>query len=258
MGAGVIVLAGGSGSRMGGAAGWEEPAPGVRVGASESKVFAPAKGRPLLALSLEVCALAPSVTVCVVVAREQELNRVRAIADAVVGLEATVVAGGASRFASEVAGLDALRKPAFDGVVDVVAIHDAARPFASVELFEQVIAAARRHGGAVPGLAFDEPVLDLSDSRPRRRSVGEVVKMQTPQAFQVRYLYPAYDLPVADPIPADTAETVERMGNVPVAVVAGDVRNLKVTFAEDLDRVATLADWWEAGSWRHDPGPIGG
>ena len=240
MGAGVIVLAGGSGSRMGGS---------DRSAAPDSKVFAMVEGRPLLSFSLEVCALAPSVTACVVVAREGDTARVRAIAASVPGLEVVVVTGGATRFASEVAGLEALRDTALGGDIDTIAIHDAARPFATIQLFEEVIAAARRFGGAVPGVVFVEPVIDTSGSAPLQRPGVEVAKMQTPQAFQCRYLYEAYTASIPDQGAADTAETVERLGDVPIAVVAGDLRNLKVTFPRDLDRAATLALLWRDGSW---------
>src|SRR5258707_14577513 len=78
-------------------------------------------------------------------------DRVPAIAG-LVGSRAGVVAGGASRTASSWAGLDALRGS------DVVAVHDAARPFASSALFAQVVAVATEYGSAVPGLAIAETV----------------------------------------------------------------------------------------------------
>jgi 2-C-methyl-D-erythritol 4-phosphate cytidylyltransferase len=148
-----------------------------------------------------------------------------------------VVAGGATRAASVRAGLAAL-----DDEVDVVVVHDAARPLATPALFRRVVAAVsgpERAQGAVPGV----PVADTL-KRVRGDQVVEtldraaVVAVQTPQAFDAPTLRRAH----ADGVDAtDDAALVERVGGR-VVVVEGEARNRKLTTRDDLDAVVAALD----------------
>jgi 2-C-methyl-D-erythritol 4-phosphate cytidylyltransferase len=234
MGAAAILLAGGGSTRLGG---------------TGSKVYETVGGRPLLAFSLEVCALAPSVDRCVIVIRPGDVHLARSAVDLVPGAEVTLVTGGPTRHASEIAGLGALRGAVRSGELDTIAIHDAARPFASVDLFERVIAAARVTGGGIPGIGFDEALYHLGREGPEALAGDRVVRVQTPQAFGAADLLRAYDAAPTDLDAVDTAETVAWAGGVAVAVVPGHPDNIKVTYAEDLVRAGRLADRWRNGDW---------
>ena len=144
--------------------------------------------------------------------------------------DVTVVAGGATRSESVRAGISRLPQVG----VDVVLVHDAARPLASRALFDEVIAAV--HGGAdavVPGLALTDTI--------RHRATGtidrtELVAVQTPQGFDPRVLRSAHRAGVEG---TDDASLVEAVGGK-VVVVHGEPANLKITHPLDLDMARAI------------------
>lgn len=143
------------------------------------------------------------------------------------------VTGGATRADSVRAGLDAVPP-----TVDVVVVHDAARPLAGAELFSAVINAVRAGAdAAVPALAVTDTVKRVADGHvvdtlPR----DTLVAVQTPQAFRLDALRAAH----ADGADAtDDAALVEAAGGT-VVTVPGDPRNVKVTTATDLVVAAAL------------------
>jgi 2-C-methyl-D-erythritol 4-phosphate cytidylyltransferase len=232
-----MVLAGGSGSRM---------------GRAENKVYLPLSGRPLLAWSLDVFERSPVVDRIVLVVREGDEARAAAITDELGLTKLTdVVVGGATRHASEHAGLEALAGAIEDGEVDLVAIHDAARPFVTQELLRRILDTARAVGGAVPGLELGGEFLlrVTEDDAPAPVSTTELRRVQTPQAFHARELLAAYRRASADGFHGvDTAESVECYSDLPVEVVPGDPNNIKVTFVGDLVTAEELAATLHLGS----------
>jgi len=135
-----------------------------------------------------------------------------------------------------------------------VAIHDAARPCASVELIERVFRAAEHHPAVAPGVDvpdtlkrvgaeyIDEPPDPLAgilggEPRPLGRYVEQTVDrsrltaVQTPQVFEAGLLRRAYAQ--ADLTSTDDAQLIERLGER-VLVVAGDPANIKITRSSDL------------------------
>ncbi len=154
--------------------------------------------------------------------------------DVLDGVPLVVTEGGAERTDSVRAGLAVL--PA---EVEVVCVHDGARPLASVALFERVVAAVRAGAdGAVPGVA-------VTDTIKRVRADGSVVQtlpraelraVQTPQAFTVRALREAH---AGGGDATDDAALVEAAGGR-VVVVEGDPVNVKLTRPGDLPRLEAL------------------
>jgi 2-C-methyl-D-erythritol 4-phosphate cytidylyltransferase len=220
--AAAIVLAGGSGTRL---------------GAERNKVYLPLRGRPVLAWSLATFAGMPEVGAVVLVVREAD----RPLAEQVLaehtagGVE--VVVGGRTRQESELAGLRRLAARIDAGAVDAVLVHDAARPLATRALAASVLAAARADGGAVPGLWRD----DLAGAAPDGvalvgRSPDGLVAVQTPQAFRAAPLLAAYEEAAGCGfVGTDTASCVERFApDVPIRWVPGDERNIKITYGHDL------------------------
>ena len=201
---------------------------GARVGAGVNKVLLPLRGRPVLAWSVIDALAVADVRRVVVVVRPGEEDAVSAaLAQHLGAAEVLLVPGGATRHASERAALRVLADEIGAGDLDVVAIHDGARPLAGVGLFDAVVEAAREHGGALP-------VTHLDGLLPR--PAGELVGVQTPQAFVARTLLAAYERADADGFEGtDTASCVERYApDVTIAAVAGSARNLKVTYPEDV------------------------
>jgi 2-C-methyl-D-erythritol 4-phosphate cytidylyltransferase len=201
---------------------------GARVGAAVNKVLLPLGDRPVLAWSVADALAAADVRRVVVVVRPGEQDAVSAALAPYLGTaEVLLVPGGATRHASERAALRVLAAEIGAGDLDVVAIHDGARPLAGVDLFDAVVTAARQHGGALP-------VTPLAGVLPR--PAGALVGVQTPQAFDARTLLAAYERADADGFEGtDTASCVERYApDVQIAAVAGSAGNLKVTYPEDV------------------------
>ncbi|GAB2974861.1 IspD/TarI family cytidylyltransferase [Nocardioides montaniterrae] len=217
MGAAVAVLAAGS---------------GTRVGADRNKILLPLDGRPVLAWSVLAALEAQEVTTVIVVCRPGEEAAIGAALTPELGAhEVLLTTGGSTRHASEQAALNALEARIRTGGIDVVAIHDGARPLATSELFDEVIRTARAHGGAVP-------TVDLPGLSPR---TAGLVGVQTPQAFRAPDLLDAYSRAAADGFEGtDTAATVERYADLAIHAVPTGPENLKVTYAEDLSAAAAL------------------
>jgi len=210
-GAAIVVLAGGV---------------GARVGAGVNKALLDLAGIPVIARSVR-SALDAHPTRVVVVVRAEDRERLSQAIQPVLGTdEVWIVDGGVERHDSEWKALQALRPLIESGAVDVVAIHDAARPLAPVRLFHDVVAAARIHGGAIPTVLVDH-VLGTDHS--------DLVAVQTPQAFRAPELLQAYGQADAEGFRGtDTASCVERFTELTIVGVASTQANLKVTYAEDL------------------------
>lgn len=225
MSAAVVVLAAGA---------------GARVGAGSNKVLLPLGDRPVLAWSVTAALTLADVRRLLVVVRPGEADLVaEALGPHLVdpGPEVGIVEGGASRHASEWSALRALRPEIESGAVDVVAIHDGARPLATPALFDATLAAAREHGGAIPCVRL--PGLLALDGRPLP---AELDGVQTPQAFRAAELLAAYAAADADGFDGtDTAACWSRYTDLPIAAVPSTPRNLKITFPEDLELALRLA-----------------
>jgi 2-C-methyl-D-erythritol 4-phosphate cytidylyltransferase/2-C-methyl-D-erythritol 2,4-cyclodiphosphate synthase len=218
---GVIVVAAGSGTRL---------------GAGEPKAFVGIDGSSILRHALEGVFAAPLAQVVIVapVGREGDaLSEALATAGERRDL-VSVVAGGDTRQASVAAGLAALWAD-----VEVVLVHDAARALTPPEVFERVIAAIDGGAaGAIPVL----PVIDTikrvaGDEVVAAVDRAELAAAQTPQGFGRDVLDAAYDAAVEDF--TDDAALVAEAGHA-VAAVPGHPLAFKITTAADLDRARHL------------------
>lgn len=216
MPAAVVILAAGSGSR---------------VGAELNKVLLPLGDATVLAWSVRDALALPDVRRLLVVVRPEDRAAVAAAVAPHLGeREVLVVDGGPTRHASEWAALQVLADDITSGEVDVVAVHDGARPLAGVDLWRDVVTAARDVGGAIPVVPMTH--LLHADLTLVAEEVGGV---QTPQAFRARDLLAAYRAAAADGFEGtDTAACVAAYADVTVAAVPSTALNLKVTFPEDL------------------------
>ena len=138
------------------------------------------------------------------------------------------VAGGETRNDSVRAGLDAVPSDA-----TIICVHDAARPLASADLYERVIAAVRAGApAAIPGIPVSDTVkVVASGIVTATLDRDSLVAVQTPQAFRADVLRAAH----ADHGGStDDAALVEALG-LPVVVVAGETTNRKITVPDDLE-----------------------
>lgn len=139
------------------------------------------------------------------------------------------VAGGATRSASVRCGLAAVPQDA-----TIICVHDAARPFASEYLFDEVIdAVCAGADGAVPGLPVVDTIkfIDAANVVKSTPDRNQLVAVQTPQAFRAKALRHAHQ---NNPEGTDDSTLVETNGGK-VVVVMGDPLNRKITTPEDLN-----------------------
>lgn len=218
---------------------------GTRVGHDTNKVLLPLAGRRVFSWSIRWAHSLPHVSRVVLVIRETDRDLVmHALDRELPDVDVRVVVGGSSRHESEWSALQALAPSVAADEIDVVVIHDAARPLAGAQMFLDVIHAAHLHGGALP--VRDQPALTTLDesAEPEHR---RTVAVQTPQAFRAAPLLDAYSRASEDAfVGTDTASCVERYTDIAVCCVPGDAGNIKITFPEDLflaERLLAKADW---------------
>jgi len=198
---------------------------GSRLGAAGPKALLPLAGQSLLIRCLRPFLAHPAVRAIAVAVPDPDDTDL-ALPDPRLRL----VRGGAERQDSVRAGLDALPE------VDVVLVHDAARPFAGTALIDAVAAAALHHGAAIPAIP-------VPDTLKRVDAGGRVVETlsrdglhlaQTPQGFRPEVLRRAHAAAARDGVRGtDDAALVERLGET-VVVVDGDPLNIKITTPADL------------------------
>jgi 2-C-methyl-D-erythritol 4-phosphate cytidylyltransferase len=212
---------------------------GTRMGAETPKQFLELNGTPIVMLSLRRIAACPQVTDIIVATRADEVARLEErIKQEKFKQPVRVVKGGDSRQDSVAS---ALREVPDD--TEIVLVHDAVRPFVTVEQIARVIEEARHCQAAILGIpamdtvkevkraSLPEDVALIVGTVPRER----VVLAQTPQAFATRLLKEAFARAQADGVNAsDEAGLVERIGH-DVHVVLGSERNMKITKPSDME-----------------------
>jgi 2-C-methyl-D-erythritol 4-phosphate cytidylyltransferase/2-C-methyl-D-erythritol 2,4-cyclodiphosphate synthase len=208
---------------------------GLRAGGTVPKQFALWRGKPLVRHSVLALAKAGVAPIVVVIPANWEA----VAADALAGVPGVrLVHGAASRQGSVRTGLEAL---AGEAPVHVL-IHDAARPDLPAAVIEALVAALELHPGAIPVLPVVDSVVRGADGlRGAFVERDGLYRVQTPQAFRFSAILAAHRAWGGAADAGDDAAVAEAAG-LPVALVPGDERLRKVTFAEDLkDESMTLA-----------------
>lgn len=212
---------------------------GERMGRELPKPFLPVAGLPLLIHTLRAITQSTRIAkITLVVAPAHEaLCRDILRAHGQFRVPLTVVHGGAERQDSVRLGLAAL-----DPTTEIVAIHDAARPFLDWEILDRSIETAALHGGALVAVPARDTMKRVSDE-------GTVVETlprqqlwlaQTPQTFRVALIREAHARALAEGVVVtDDAALLERLGKV-VKIVPGSYRNFKITTPEDLQLAEAL------------------
>ncbi len=212
---GAVVVAAGRGERFG----------------SADKTVAPLLGRPMLSYTLDAIERSVSVRDLVIVTGEHTRPAVeRLIAEHSWHKVSAIVTGGARRQDSVAAGVHALQED-----VTVVAVHDAARPLVTADLFDRCVEAACRDGAAIAAVPVVDTLKRVTDGR-----VIETVEReglwaaQTPQVVRRSILVEAMTRDgITQRSVTDEAAWFEVSG-VPVTIVPSSLANLKITQAEDI------------------------
>ena len=213
---GVVIVAGGSGSRM------QSAIP---------KQFLMLGGVPIVARTINTCSEALPGAEIVVVLPEEHIplwNNLRARFDVA---PHRIVAGGKERFYSVLNGINALSSE-----VEYIAVHDGVRALATKRLIIRTMLAVEQHDAVIP-------VVDVVDSYRRVEGDNSFVVprsdlriVQTPQVFKAELLRSAYNVAFS-PAFTDDASVVEAFGGH-ITLVDGERTNIKITTPEDI----TLAE----------------
>ncbi|MCP8882235.1 bifunctional 2-C-methyl-D-erythritol 4-phosphate cytidylyltransferase/2-C-methyl-D-erythritol 2,4-cyclodiphosphate synthase [Devosia sp. XJ19-1] len=221
----VIIVAAGKGERAGAG------------GATDPKQYRLVAGQPVLSRTIAAFLSLPAITHVVPVIHADHAERYSALGLADARLM-PAVHGGATRQSSVLEGLKALGPLRPDRVL----IHDAARPFASLELITRVTTALDQHDGALPTLPVTDTIKrsldgDLVATTEDRR---QLFAAQTPQGFRFGQIFSAHMR--AGTVRrefTDDAEIAEWAG-LRVAMVEGERNNIKITHPEDFIRAERI------------------
>lgn len=210
---------------------------GSRFGSGSPKQFQIVLGKPLLAHTVDRFRDSGVIAKVILVLPREGFEEKRRSMAHYVGDASPVhmVPGGESRQASMVAGLSFI-EPGFEGLV---AVHDGARPAVPATLIARVVEAAAADGGAIAAVPVVETIKEATDELLVQRTVprARLYRAQTPQCFRYPLLTRAVQKAAQDGFEGtDEAALVERL-NAPIRIVLGSEQNLKVTTAEDLERV---------------------
>ncbi|MBE0579168.1 bifunctional 2-C-methyl-D-erythritol 4-phosphate cytidylyltransferase/2-C-methyl-D-erythritol 2,4-cyclodiphosphate synthase [Devosia sp.] len=221
----VLVVAAGKGERV------------SADGSTDPKQYRLVAGKPVLARTISAFLGVPNLTRLVTVIHADHAERYAALRLDDERLLPPVV-GGASRQASVLEGLKALapHKP------DLVLIQDAARPFATLQVIGDVIAALDQYEGALPAIGVTDTIKRSTDGRQvtATEDRSRLFAAQTPQGFRFGQIFSAHMR--ASTIRrqfTDDAEIAEWAG-LRVAIVTGDRDNIKITHPGDFTRAERI------------------
>ena len=208
----VIIVAGGSGKRMGG----EMP-----------KQFLLVAGKPILMHTVEAFARADEGFKFILVLPEAHFSTWHSLVNEYnFTIPVTLVAGGAERFFSVKNALAHVPNGA------LVAVHDGVRPFASKETILEAFAVAAEKGAAVPVIDEVDSLRRVQAGESQAVNRSEYKRVQTPQVFQSTILQKAYNQEFSS-LFTDDASVVESIGET-ITLTTGNVENIKITTPHEL------------------------
>ncbi len=208
----VVIVAGGSGKRM---------------GAEIPKQFLELAGRPVLMHTIErFKAFSESIEIITVLPENQLRHWIELQKKYSFAIPQTIVKGGSTRFHSVKNGLKFVKEPG------IVAIHDGVRPFVSLDTIRRCFSAAEKLGNAIPAVSPIESLRIVSESGSRPVNRFTVKQIQTPQVFNAELIKKAY-LQEYKPEYSDDATVLENTGEK-INLIEGNRENIKITNPEDL------------------------
>ena len=215
----VVIVAAGRGERAGQSV--EGPKQYRRIG-----------GRPVLQWTVEAFLRLSVFQDIVVLIHRDDLKRARQCLEGY-GERVRLVEGSATRQASVLKGLEALR----DAAPHAVLIHDGVRPFVTERVIASVMDAISERSGAIPSVPVTDTIKRMGDRGMIATTVDrrDLFAAQTPQGFPFDLILRAHEAAVQQTALSftDDASLFEWLGH-PVAIVPGEIGNVKLTLAEDI------------------------
>ncbi|MFA6816928.1 MAG: 2-C-methyl-D-erythritol 4-phosphate cytidylyltransferase [Lentisphaeria bacterium] len=199
----------------------------------DNKLLALLQGRPVFLSCVETFAqLYPKkIAQIVLVVSEKEVSNYQALIPEKISKRIDIVLGGKSRTESVWNGMRALRDE-----IELVAIHDAARPFVSADLLERCLASAQRYGSGVAAHRCVDTIKQADADGVVQKTLNreQLWAVETPQAFEKIVLEKAYRMVDWKKCAAtDDAQLLELAG-MPVRLVENLEDNKKITYRKDL------------------------
>ena len=222
----LILPAAGLGTRMG-----KNPQP-ERGGVSR-KQFMLLDGLPIIVHTVRKFVASALITEIIIAARSEDMDWVRELLQNESHVKPIrLVEGGDSRQQSVGNALASIHAD-----TDLVAVHDAVRPFIDPATIDAVIREAAVAGAAIVGIVPVDTVKLVHLHKVRQTLTRErLILTQTPQVFRLELLRQAFEKAREDGfIGTDESSLVERLEQVEVSVVAGSERNIKITRPNDMD-----------------------
>lgn len=230
---GAVLAAGGAGTRF-------------ASGGGPAKQFLQLGERPVYTWSLDILATHPSISFVVVVAPEASLteicqqisNRYPPVAtDKIVA-----ISGGVTRQDSVRLGLEKLAAIASEQL-DYVLVHDAARPFLSAAMIDDIIYGVLQTGACTLAITPVDTVKRISEAYTAETiDRDQLVLIQTPQAGQFRAMLEGHRKALANGLATTDDAAIMECEGYKVKIVQGSRYNLKITTAEDLALCQALAN----------------
>lgn len=208
----------------------------VAAGSSErmgsDKLTAQLGGMPVLARTLRAFEACPLVAEIVVVTRADRIEEIAELCRSYeISKVSKVLSGGATRVESALVGVSEVEPK-----LELIAVHDGARPLVTVELIERTIRAAQAYHAAVPVIPSTD-TLKIVDARGFVAGTADrasTFRVQTPQVFKAEFIKGALTKAMEKELPlTDDCSAVEMMG-VKTMTVPGDEDNIKLTTPRDM------------------------
>jgi 2-C-methyl-D-erythritol 4-phosphate cytidylyltransferase len=221
----VILPAAGLGTRMG----RTQP---EKAGTSR-KQFMLLDGQPILVHTIRKFLASPQITEIVIALRPEDIEWARELlSKEVQNKPIRLVEGGDSRQQSVENALNSLSPD-----TDLVAVHDAVRPFIDLATIEKVIQEADENDAAIVGIVPVDTVKQVHLNKIRQTLMRErLILTQTPQVFRYALLKKAFAKAREDGfVGTDESSLVERLEQIEVSVVPGSDRNIKITRPTDME-----------------------
>lgn len=227
MGVGLVIVAAGNGTRMGG---------------SVRKPYLEIGGTPIVIKTLQQFLQVPEIIEVVLVVHSEESERTKQLLQDYHMHHIRIVSGGVERQHSVINGVRALST-----AIESVLIHDAARPFVSVELIHTIIQEVQQRKAVIPAIPVKDTIKMVRETgviahTPNRKGLWAA---QTPQAFSLALLLHAFTEAEAKGIEGtDDASILEALGHE-VYVAMGERTNIKITTPEDILFGEAIVRWME-------------
>lgn len=171
----------------------------------------------------------------ILVVHENEINEAHQIIKKHLDFKVEIIAGGSTRHGSETAALKYLAQDINSKKINIVLIHDGARPLATPDLIHEIVEAAEIHGGSLPYLPTAKLISDSEN-------VENLIRVQTPQVFRAKEALDAYLEAEKDGFTgSDTAMCLEKyQPQLEIKAVFGTMKNIKVTYPDDIQLAESM------------------